>query len=399
MDQKSDKFDVIQSPFARLREKLSDIEPALPGIDLTIGEPRHAMPGFVGEILQKYNADFAKYPPIQGTEGLRQSISEWIKLRYPVLENCEGVEEIVLPLNGSREGLFSAQFMAVSRKTYKKQPAVLIPNPFYQVYVAGALAAGAKPIFLNSTRANGFLPNLDELEKQDLSDVAAFFLCSPSNPEGAVASQEYLDRAISLSRKYNFMLFCDECYSEIYVDVPPKGGLEVAYSLDNSFQNVVAFNSLSKRSNLPGLRSGFAAGDPDFMKAFAKFRNVSCPQIPLPIQHASEAIWAEETHSVASRTLYQQKFDIVDKILKPLLSIEIPEGGFCLWLDVRQFGGGEAVAERLWKDSGVKVLPGAYLAQQDDKEQNPCLDYIRIALVQDLETTREAMERIVKVLS
>lgn len=386
--------DVIASPFARLRALLKGVEPGQEAIDMTIGEPRHGVPKFVEPILAEHNSLFGKYPPIRGTEGLRLSIANWMKWRYAGLSGAERLDEIVLPLNGTREGLFAAAFSAMNRRDSGEETVVLMPNPFYQVYVAGALAAGARPVFLSARKEKDFLPDLDNIDEELLKKTAAFYLCSPSNPEGAVANRDYLEKAIRLAREYDFMLFSDECYSEIYQEDAPLGALEVAFLMDGSFRNVLAFNSLSKRSNLPGLRSGFVAGDQSFIDAFSSFRNVACPQIPLPIQHVSEKAWSEEEHVEFNRQLYREKFLLTKGLLGSKFPLEIPAGGFFVWLDVGKFGGGERVTETLWKEVGVKVLPGAYLAHQDETGFNPGMDYIRIALVQDLETTREACTRI-----
>ncbi len=385
--------DVIASPFARLRTLLNGIEPGKEPVDMTIGEPKHGVPDFVEPVLAEHNGLFGKYPPIRGTESLRQSIADWMKRRYPALKDVAGLDDLVLPLNGTREGLFAAAISAVNRREVE-DAVILMPNPFYQVYVAGALAAGARPVFLSAKTENGFLPDLDSLDEGLLEKTVAFYLCSPSNPEGAVANREYLQKVIRLARKYDFMLFSDECYSEIYQDEAPIGALEVACGMGGDFTNVLAFNSLSKRSNLPGLRSGFIAGDQLFIDSFSSFRNVACPQIPLPIQYVSEKAWSEEEHVEFNRQLYREKFLLTKGLLGSKFPLEIPAGGFFVWLDVGEFGGGERVTETLWKEVGVKVLPGAYLAHQDDTGFNPGMDYIRIALVQDLETTRQAFTRI-----
>ena len=234
-----------------------------------------------------------------------------------------------------------------------------------------------------------------------MARTCAFYLCSPSNPQGAIASPAYLARAIELAQAYDFMIFADECYSEIYYDEKPPGILQISFEQTGSFDNVLAFNSLSKRSNLPGLRSGFVAGDPDFIEKYAKFRNVSCPQMPLPVQYASAKIWADEAHVIENRVLYAKKMALAEKILKKRFSFKKPGGGFFLWIKMSELGGGEAAVERIWKGCGVKMLPGAFLAKDDlgaQREANPAQNDVRIALVHDLETTREALTRIVSVI-
>ena len=387
----------IHSPFARLRTLLDPYTPDAPPIDLSIGEPKHPFPSFVMEELAKASAGFGKYPPINGTPELRAAIADWIGRRYDVAAKIDP-DQHVLPLNGSREGLVNAIFPAIDRREKIDRPAVLMPNPFYQAYLAAALAVGAEPVMLDAHEHTGFLPDLDALEARPeiLNRAVAFYLCSPANPQGAVADATYLQRALNLARKYDFMLLMDECYSEIYADRPPVGGIEVALAKTGSLDNLIVLNSLSKRSSVPGLRSGFCAGDPAFLKRFAQFRNVAAPQVPLPIQAVSMALWRDETHVDENRALYRAKFDAAAKILGNRFGNVRPAGGFFLWLKMTHFGGGEAAAVTLWKDAGVKVVPGAYLTATVGEGVDPGSAYIRIALVQDLAQTREALERLVR---
>ena len=390
----------ILSPFTQLRRLLDGIPSghAKP-IELTIGEPREAMPGFITAKLNEAAALYGKYPPIRGSGELKASIAAWLARRYVIPSGVDPAGEI-LALNGSREGLFFACLPAMGRKAGTLpagvRPAILMCNPYYSAYVAGALGVGAEAIYLNATKASGFLPDLDEIAS-DLALLArtvAVFICSPSNPQGAVASPAYIARALALARAHNFMLFLDECYSEIYTGAAPVGGLEVAAAMPERFANLVVFNSLSKRSNLPGLRSGFCAGDAAFIEAYGEIRNMCAPQVPGPVQHASAAAWADETHVEAGRAAYRAKFKVADELLAGKFGYARPAGGFCLWLDVSQFGGGENAAVTLWKSLGVKVIPGAYLAQCGRDGTNPGTNYVRVALVADAATIREALERI-----
>jgi len=389
----------ILSPFTRLRRLLHGIEPGHEKpIELTVGEPRETMPGFVMDKLAEAQALLAKYPPIRGSDALRGAIAEWIGRRYGIpgaIDPAGGV----LPINGSREGLFLAIVPAVGRKRVRGRPAALLPNPYYQAYIGAAYALSCEPVYLDATAETGHLPDLETLARDTalLERTVAFYLCSPANPQGTIASREYLMRAVDLARAYDFMLFADECYSEIYGDVAPTGALEVAAETGAGFRNVVVFNSLSKRSNLPGLRSGFCAGDPDFLETFAEVRNLAAPQMPGPIQHASAAVWAEEQHVTAIRRAYRRKFDVCDAVLKGRFGYTRPQGGFFLWLDVSALGGGLEAAVTLWKRCGVKVLPGAYLAQPGRGGRNPGEAYVRVALVHDPATIKEALERIVSV--
>jgi N-succinyldiaminopimelate aminotransferase len=389
----------VLSPFTRLRKLLDGVaaghaEP----IELTIGEPRETMPPFLMDKIAEAQALFAKYPPIRGSDELRKSIGAWIDRRYGLQTPIDWRRE-VHPLNGSREGLFYAVLPAAGRKRVDGRPAVLLPNPYYGVYIGAALAINAEPVYLDATEETGHLPDLDALEGDTelLSRTVAFYLCTPANPQGAVADAGYLTRAIALARKHDFMLFCDECYSEIYANEPPTGGLEVAAATPERFKNVVMFNSLSKRSNLPGLRSGFCAGDGDFLEVLAEIRNLTAPQMPGPTQHASAAIWAEEQHVAVNRQAYKTKYDICDEVLGARFGYKRPAGGFFLWLDMSHLGGGVDATVTLWKRCGVKVIPGAYLAQAGRGGSNPGDKYVRIALVHDAVTIREALRRIVSV--
>lgn len=384
----------IQSPFQRLRELLGNEKPGASPIDMTIGEPRHGVPRFVMEIIADKWESFGKYPPIDGVPELRQAIADWLIRRYRLESGL--LDGGILPLCGTREGLVSALTIAVALRG-SSHAAVLMPNPFYQAYYAAALTAGCEPVLLSSPAAACFLPDLDALACKLLDRTAAFYLASPANPQGAVASAAYLERLIGLARKHGFYVFSDECYSEIYQGDPPPGALEMA-ARSGCFDHVLVFNSLSKRSNSPGLRSGFIAGDGSFLKDYLKYRNVASPQVPVPIQHASAALWADEEHVARSRALYREKVALASRKLGALQGFYEPAGGFFLWLDLLNFGGGERAAVTIWKGCGVKILPGAYLAQPDASGVNPAKDYARLALVDPLDVTREALDRLASFL-
>lgn len=391
----------ILSPFTRLRHLLEGIAPGdLKPIDLSLGEPRERMPSFVADKIVEAEALFAKYPAIRGSDELRTAIAEWLGRRFGIGSAVDPARE-VLPCNGSREGLFYAAFPAAGRKRVSGQPAILMCNPYYQAYIGGALAVNAEPAFLNATEATGHLPDLCEVacNHELLSRTVAFYLCSPANPQGAVADAAYIRNALELARRHDFMLLFDECYSEIYSGEAPVGGLAVALQTPERFRNIVVFNSLSKRSNLPGLRSGFCAGDAQFLDSLAEIRNLVGPQMPGPTQHASAALWGEEQHVAANRQAYARKYDVCDAVLKDRFGYRRPAGGFFLWLDMSQFGGCEQATVTLWKRCGVKVVPGAYLAQTARDGINPGVNHVRVALVQDLASIKEALERIVLVLA
>lgn len=389
---------VVLSPFTRTRRLLADIQPGMSVLDMTIGEPREQMPGFIVDKISAAEASFAKYPPIRGSDELRQAIAGWLGRRFNLGDNIDPARE-VHPTNGSREGLFYAALPAVGRRSFPARPAVLLPNPYYAAYIGAAATANAEAVYLDATDATGHLPDLDAIAADEdlLRRTAAFYLCTPANPQGAIADRAYLERAIALARAWDFMLFVDECYSEIYTRDAPIGALEVASATPERFRNVIVFNSLSKRSNLPGLRSGFCAGDGDFIETLAEVRNVIGCQMPGPVQHASAAVWAEEQHVTAIRQAYRVKYDICDEVLGNRFGYRRPAGGFFLWLDMAQLGGGIEATVTLWKRCGVKVLPGAYLAQPGRTGKNPGENYIRVALVTGPAETRDALQRIVSV--
>jgi aspartate/methionine/tyrosine aminotransferase len=358
------------------------------------------MPDFILAKLNESAALYGKYPPIRGSDELKNAISAWLARRYEIPGGVDPASEI-LALNGSREGLFYACLPAVGRKQTKGRPAILMCNPYYSAYLGGALGVGAEPVFLNATKATGFLPDLDVIGEDEelLARTCALFICSPANPQGAVASRDYILKALALARAHDFMLFLDECYSEIYTEAPPPGGLETAATTPERFKNLVVFNSLSKRSNLPGLRSGFCAGDAQFIETYAEIRNMCAPQVPGPVQHASAAAWGEDTHVEAARAAYAKKFAIADHVLAGRYGYARPAGGFCLWLDMSQFGNGSDATVTLWKRMGVKVIAGSFLAQTGRDGTNPGTNYVRVALVQDPATIQEALERMVEVLA
>ena len=385
----------MRSPFVRLRELLGDKPPGQPAISLAVGEPQHGVPSFVGPVLAASLDEFGKYPMNKGLDEFCAAAAAWLGRRFALPRPVDPATEVLI-LNGSREGLFLAGIAAERWANGRAgRPAILMPNPFYGAYEAGAVAAHAEPVFLPATARTGFLPDLDSLTDELLSRTVAFYLASPANPQGSVASPDYLARLSELARKFGFMVFSDECYSEIYTKVPPPSMLEHS---GRDFENVVVFQSLSKRSNLPGLRVGFVAGDRRFLARFLELRNVSSPQVPLPAQRVAIAAYADETHVEESRALYVQKFDLADQILGNRYGYRRPAGGFLLWLDVSAHGGDEAVTLRLWTEAGLRVIPGSYLAREQNDGSNPGAGYIRVAIVQDRDTTAEALHRLVATL-
>jgi len=385
-----------RSPFVRLTELIAGIEPGKPVINLSVGEPQHPIPNFVGPTLDAHLADFGRYPANKGIEPFRRAVASWLGRRYSLARPVDPESE-VLVLNGTREGLFLAAIAAkrwVTRHAGKL--AVLIPNPFYAAYAAGALAADCEPVYLPTTRESGFLPDLDALDEALLARTVACYIASPSNPQGAVADSAYLDRLANLARRFGFLIFADECYCEIYSGNAPAGMLEAA---GPDFANVVVFHSLSKRSNLPGLRVGFAAGDRRFLAPYLELRNVAAPQVPTPAQYVAIAAYGDEAHVQENRKLYSAKFDLADQIVDGRYGYERPAGGFFLWLDISKHGSSEMVTKKLWSGAGVRVVPGRYLAREQNDGSNPGEGYIRVAMVQDKAATAEGLRRLVAVLS
>jgi N-succinyldiaminopimelate aminotransferase len=384
-----------RSPFVRLRELLDGIAPGQSAISLAVGEPQHPIPPFVGPVLAAHVAEFGRYPMNKGIDEFAQAVARWLDRRYALERPVDPASE-VLVLNGTREGLFLAALAARNWVTPRAgRPAVLIPNPFYAAYAAGAIAADCEPVYLPATAASGFLPDLEALDDDLLARTVAVYLASPANPQGAVADRAYLSRLTELARRFGFLVFADECYCEIYSDDPPPGMLETA---GRDFANVVVFHSLSKRSSLPGLRVGFAAGDRKFLAAYLELRNVAAPQVPTPMQHVAIAAYDDESHVEQNRRLYREKFDLADQIIGDRYGYRRPAGGFFLWLDVSAHGGSEAATLRLWREAGLRVVPGRYLAREQADGSNPGADYIRVAMVQNKEITAEALHRLVAVL-
>lgn len=370
--------------FPRLRSLLDSHEPGGEVMHMTIGEPKHAFPHWVTDIISEHAEGFGKYPPNDGSPELMGAISDWIMRRYGV--QTDPATQIIA-LNGTREGLFNAAMALCPEQVRGQRPVILMPNPFYQVYAVAALAVGAEPVYLPAGPETGFLPDFGAVPPDVLDRVAIAYLCSPSNPQGAVASADYWRDLITLAETYDFRVFADECYSEIYRDTPPPGALQVAQDMGADPERVVIFHSLSKRSNLPGLRSGFAAGGPQCMARIKQLRAYAGAPLPLPLQRAAERVWADEAHVEANRALYAEKFELADKIFAGLDGYTAPQAGFFLWLPVED---GEAAALKLWTETGVRVLPGAYLAR-DTKAGNPGKGFIRVALVAPKEETKRGL--------
>ena len=360
--------------FPRLRALLDVHEPGGAPVHMTIGEPKHAFPAWITDEIVANAGGFNSYPPNEGSPELRGAISDWVKRRYGVDVDAETQ---VMALNGTREGLYNAAMALCPELKNGKQPIILSPNPFYQVYMIAAISVGAEARFVPATGQSGHLPDYASLPADVLNRTAIAYICSPANPQGAVASKTYWQDLIALAEKYDFKIFADECYSEIYRDTPPTGALEVAHEMGADPDRVLIFHSLSKRSNLPGLRSGFIAGGAETITRTKMLRSYAGTPLPLPLQAAAAKVWADEDHVIENRRLYAEKYAIADDILGNVPGYMSPEAGFFLWMPVED---GEAATLKLWNETGVRVLPGAYLSQDVDGE-NPGKGYIRVAMV------------------
>jgi N-succinyldiaminopimelate aminotransferase len=385
-------------PFERLRDLLDPLVPPadLAPIALSLGEPQHPYPDFVGEILHANRHLYGKYPPVAGTPDFRRAVADWLNRRYELPDGMVDPDRHIAPCAGTREALFRTAFMAVPPTKAGQQPVVLMPNPFYQCYAGAAIAAGAEPIFVSARAENGFLPDFAGLNESILERTALVYFCTPGNPQGAVADLTYLENLVALSRKYDFTLVVDECYAEIYNDAPPPGTLQICAANSGDMSGILVFHSLSKRSNVAGLRSGFVAGDGELLMLFRRLSEYGGSPSPLPVYAAATALWQDEDHVVANRALYVEKFDMAERILSNRFGFYRPQGGFFLWLDV---GDGEAATKELWARAAIRVLPGAYLSADDDVDNNPGKNYIRVAMVHEKSIMEDALTRIADTLS
>ena len=371
----------------RLRALLDVHEGGGEPIHMTIGEPKHAFPAWVTDKITEHAAGFNSYPPNDGAPALKEAICGFVSRRYGVPLEAESQ---VMALNGTREGLYNAVMALCPETKAGGKPAILMPNPFYQVYMIASLSVAADPVMVPATAESGHLPDYHSLPDDILNRTTAAFICSPANPQGAVASYEYWRGLIELAEKYDFRIFADECYSEIYRNEAPVGALQVAHETGADPDRVVIFHSLSKRSNLPGLRSGFVASSAENITQIKQLRNYAGSPLPLPIQLASAAVWNDEEHVIENRAMYVEKYDIADRVLGNVPGYASPEAGFFLWLPVKS---DEEAAVKLWRETGVRVLPGGYLAQ-DWNGENPGQGYIRAAMVAPKAETARGIELI-----
>ncbi|HUW50423.1 MAG TPA: succinyldiaminopimelate transaminase [Sulfuricella sp.] len=379
-------------PFQKLRDLFRGVtpDPAFSPINLSIGEPKHATPDFIRRALADNLDGLANYPTTQGSDALRQSIGAWIERRYgipPLNPNTQ-----ILPVNGSREALFS--FAQAVIDTSKPDPVIICPNPFYQIYEGATLLAGATSYFLNATPENGYAMDFSTVPEEIWRRTQLVYACSPGNPTGRVMDIEEWSRLFDLSDKYGFIIASDECYSELYPEehVPPLGALQVAHQLGGEdYGRLVVFNSLSKRSNVPGMRSGFVAGCESILEKFLLYRTYhGCAMNPA-VQAASAAAWNDEAHVTENRRLYREKFAAVTPMLQQALKVEVPQASFYLWAQTPTSD--TEFAKALYRDYNVTVLPGSFLAREAHGS-NPGTNFVRIALVAPLEQCVDAAERI-----
>ncbi|MFL2770728.1 MAG: aminotransferase class I/II-fold pyridoxal phosphate-dependent enzyme [Rhodospirillaceae bacterium] len=389
---------LTEYPFQRLAALLEGLKPGGTGspINMSIGEPQHAAPDIIYAELAEHASGWNKYPPTRGTYAYRSAVANWLTTRYCLEPGWIDCDLNTFPVAGTREALFMAAMLAVPPKKNLRAPAVLMPNPFYQVYLGAAVMAGAEPVFVPATKENGFQPDFSALDTATLDQTALAYLCSPANPQGTVADLERLQRTVALARKHDFVIVSDECYSEIYTGSPPPGLLQACAASGGSLSNVLVFNSLSKRSNTPGLRAGFVSGDKELIAKFQTLRSHGGAVQPLPVMAAATALWNDESHVDSNRSLYRKKFKDAADIFGSRFGFYVPDGGFFLWLDV---GDGREAARALWKDGGIQVLPGTFLARQGRDGWNPGDRYIRVALVHDRVTTANALSCIFDILS
>lgn len=380
-------------PFEKLARLKQGIVPAADKahIALSIGEPKHITPHIIQEALITHMHGLSAYPSTRGLPELRQSMAEWIASRFQIPADLLDPETQILPVNGTREALFSFAQCLVEPS---EKPLVLMPNPFYQIYEGAALLAGAQPYFLNTTVENAYLPDFDTVPESVWRRCQLLYICSPGNPTGAVIPQTQLEHLIELAERFDFVIASDECYSEIYADEnnPPTGLLEAAVAIGNTeFKRCVIFHSLSKRSNAPGLRSGFVAGDAEILQRYFQYRTYHGCAMPVPTQHASIAAWLDEAHVVDNRQLYREKFSAFKDILSEATAVTIPPASFYIWLKTPvseiQF------AQQLFASENITVLPGSYLSRPFN-ESDPGRNHVRIALVAPIDECIDAAERI-----
>ena len=390
-------------PYSRLAKLLAGDPADLPQILTHIGEPQGNPPAFVADVISQNSHLWSKYPPLKGTPDYRRAVADFMTRRYQLQEDYLDPDSQILPVAGTREALFQTALMAAARKRARlksgQKPVICLPNPMYHVYFGGALLAHAEIQMVDANEANNFVPDYESLDPDLLDRTALIYLCSPGNPTGTVASLDRLKTMIQAARKHDFILAVDECYSEIWSDSPPPGGIEACAALDAGLDNVIILNSLSKRSSAPGLRCGFVAGAADLMTDFAMLRGYGGVQVPGPLMAAGTALWQNEEHAEANRRHYLDLIDIATDRLGDFAGYTRPEAAFFLWLNVAPAGlTGEEACKLLWEKQALKCMPGRYMCRTDDQGNSPGDNYIRVALVHDNAMVKEACSRIADII-
>jgi aspartate/methionine/tyrosine aminotransferase len=387
--------ELLGYPFHRLNALLAELEPGGPGepVALSIGEPQRSPPDLVRPALDRAAALWGRYPPATGTPEFRRAVADWLARRFGLPPGLVDPDRHIAPSPGSREGLFMLALVAVPPGPAggRGRPAVIVPNPFYHAYDGAAVMTGAERVLLDATAANGFLPGLAAVDEAVLARTALAYLCNPMNPQGTVYDLDRLIEAVRLARRHGFLLAVDECYSEIYDGQPPPGALQACAELGQGLDNVVVLHSLSKRSSAPGLRSGFVAGDAGVIERLVRLISYGGVATPGPVLAAATALWGDDAHVAETRAFYRANFDLAERLLGRHPAFYRPEAGFFLWLDV---GDGEATARRLWREAGVKCMPGGYMARATADGENPGRRYVRLALVHEPAVTEEALTRV-----
>ena len=379
-------------PFKRLSNLLIKDEPpkSKKKIILSLGEPNHKPPKFLKKIINQHYKAWASYPPTLGSKKLNQACLNWLKRRYKFSKQFLKEDKNILQVAGTREGLFNIALAINPQTINNKSSVTLMPDPFYQVYSGAALMSGSEPIAVPSLKENRFIPDFSSVNREILKRTKLIYICSPSNPEGSALTLDEWKKIIDLTREISAVLVADECYAEIYVKNAPIGVLEACHKMGNKIDNIVAFHSLSKRSNVPGIRSGFVVGDSKIIEKYKKLRQYCAGQQPIPIQEAAISLWNDDQHVEENRSKYKEKFKLAKDIFKGKNNFYIPDGGFYIWLKV---GNDETFTKTLWKNHGIKVMPGSYLSKSAFAKS-----YIRIALVKEKKEISKALTIIARLL-
>lgn len=380
-------------PFEKLAQLKGAVTPAsqLEHLALSIGEPKHPTPQIITEALIEHLHGLGQYPTTRGLDSLRETVTTWLSQRFNIQQSQLDPQRHVLPVSGTREALFSFAQCIINKQ---QQGIVAMPNPFYQIYEGAALLAGAQPYFINCDESNNYLPDYDAVDENVWQQCQLLYICNPGNPSGAVHTEQQLRQLITLAQRYDFVIAADECYSEIYFEdgIKPTGLLQVSAAMGNTeFKNCIVFHSLSKRSNVPGLRSGFVAGDPSIIGEYYRYRTYHGCTLPIPTQHASIAAWSDEKHVAHNRALYQEKFSRVIELIDDSLGLRRPDAGFYLWAKTPIAD--DKFAQKLYQQQNITVLPGQYLSRET-KQGNPGKNHVRMALVASVEECIDAAKRI-----